>query len=83
MSTETKKQEEPEMIDDSIKKNANEEIKDQISPEKSTEIFLYHGTVLDNHKKIISTHFLMPGEDYRNQGFYGKESMPLIMPYNN
>lgn len=56
--------------------NEYEKIKIQISQKNSIhETFLYHGSRLANHEKIVNKHFLMPGSDKMKQldpGYYGK-----------
>lgn len=51
------------------------EIKRQIPPNNVFEGFLYHGTRIANHQKIIKTHFYMPGVDKEIKqidfGFFG------------
>lgn len=52
--------------------------KEQINKndEEEVQCFLYHGTKLANHTKIISNHFLMPGQNIirkqNDKGYYGK-----------
>lgn len=58
-------------------------IKNKVPSHNIAERFLYHGTRLVNHQKIINSHFLMPGEDEQlweklkvillDCGFYGKK----------
>lgn len=53
-----------------------EDIKLKIPKESVGEMFLYHGSRLANHQKIVKDHFLMPGVDKINRktddGYYGK-----------
>lgn len=50
-------------------------IKAKIPQNDVFKCFLYHGSRLNNHTKIIKNHFLMPGKDAMEQtdkGYYGK-----------
>lgn len=50
-------------------------IKTKIQSGNTFEGFLYHGSRINNHQKIVDQHFLMPGVDAVQQldmGYYGK-----------
>lgn len=69
-----------------------EKIKSKISQDEVVERFLYHGSALKNHQKIVKQHFLMPGQDknikqidagYYGKGIYATENIFYALMYAN